>query len=77
MEGEERTTSAGDTPPVDAIDHSGTSIIASAPASDAIVPALLWRDYLSSWIGGSRGQFLASSVRGGSEVPPPARNVMP
>ena len=68
MEREERTTIAGDTPPVD-VDHSGTPIIASAPASDSIVPAQLWRDYLSSWIGGSRGQFLASSMRCGSEAP--------
>ena len=69
MEREERTTTAGDTPPVGRVSHSETPSIASIPASDAIVSAQLWRDYLSSWIGGSRGQFLASSVRGGSEAP--------
>src|SRR5688572_25939697 len=68
MERDERTP-AGDTPPVGGISHSNTLSIASIPASDAIAPAQLWRDYLSSWIGGSRGQFLASPVRAGSEAP--------
>ena len=69
MEREEGTAIAGATTPVDVIDHSENSIIASAPASDAIGPAQLWRDYLSSWIGSSSGQFLASSMRGGNEAP--------
>ena len=70
MEREERTAIAGDSPPVGGIAHPETSSNASVPASDDIVPAQFWRDYLSSWIGGSRGQLLASSVRGGSESPP-------
>ena len=67
---EERTTIANDVPPVGGFAHSETSITASAPASDAIAPAQLWRDYLTSWIGGSRGQFLALSMHNGSEVLP-------
>ncbi|HSE76179.1 MAG TPA: hypothetical protein VLB05_16790, partial [Dongiaceae bacterium] len=49
--------------------HSQDSIVESTPASDVIAPVQLWREYLSSWISGSSGQFLASSVRGGSEAP--------
>jgi hypothetical protein len=64
MEREERTTVAGDSPRVGGSADSKTSIATSAPASDPVVPAQFWRDYLSSWIGGSRGQFLATSVRG-------------
>jgi hypothetical protein len=70
MEMEERTTIANDIPPVGGFAHSETTITASAPASDTIAPAQLWRDYLTSWIGGSHGQFLASPMHNGSEVLP-------
>ena len=69
MEREEGTAIASVSTPLDGIDHSGNPIIASTPASDAIVPGQLWRDYLSSWISGSSGQFLPSSLRGGTEAP--------
>jgi hypothetical protein len=67
MEREERTAVAGDSLQAGEIVHPDT---ASAPASNAILPAQFWRDYLDSWIGGSQGHFLASSVRGGNEAPP-------
>jgi hypothetical protein len=69
MEREESTTVVGDLP-AGGVVHPDSSIISSVPAPDVIAPAQFWRDYLNSWIGGSRGQFLASSVRGGSEAPP-------
>jgi hypothetical protein len=70
MEREERTKVPGDSPPAGG--HSEVSIIARAPASDSVVPAQLWRDYLSSWIGGSQVLSSASLVRGGFGAPPAA-----
>ena len=64
MEREEGTTVAGDSQPTGGSAHSENSVTTSGPASDLTAPAELWRDYLSSWIGGSGGQLFGSSLRG-------------